>query len=192
MLSEQDESATSTIRERVKQKRGRKTDNAPKEPEEPEEEIKILDPETLEIDEDEYSDDYDSEEDDSSYEDDNYEDSSDDFDDLSDLSDDSLDALDDETDFYGDDEDIPRRKAKKRKLKKIGAKKITRKKLDALMEGPCRVFWGVFSPEMKKLFDFPFDQEAEARQKAAELTEAKGAEHFVQRLKVPIKTTKKK
>ena len=108
------------------------------------------------------------------------------------MSDDSLDAFDDDSDFYSDEEEAPRRKSKKRKMKKIGAKKMTRKKIEALLEGPCKVCWGVFSPEMKKLFDFPFDQEAEARQKAAELTESKNAEHFVQRIKIPIKGAKKK
>ena len=59
------------------------------------------------------------------------------------------------------------------------------------MEGPCKVCWCVYSPEMKKLFDFPYDQKDAADKKAAELSETKPG-HFVQRVKVPIKVTKKK
>ena len=195
MTDFQDESKAPTIREKAEQKRRL---GAEKSTDESDDE---LSKKTNDIDEfelgDDYSDNYESEEDeeDESYDDDKYdEESSDELEDeLVDLSDESLDALDDDPDFYGDNEDYPRRKTKKRKVKKIGgAKKMTRKKIEALLEGPCKVCWGVFSPEMKKLFDFPFDQEDAARQKAEELTQSKGAEHFVQRLKIPIKPAKKK
>lgn len=141
---------------------------------------RIDDEEVIEEDEDFEEDEEDQ---DDSYDDD----SSDDYD--SDDSDD-LEDMDDSDDLSYDDDPTPKRKARKKKSRKILSPdkktRLLKKRLEAIHDGPCKICWGLFSPEMKKIQDFDFGDEAKARAKAAELTATKGMRYFVQKLKVPV------
>lgn len=121
------------------------------------------------------------------------EEDSDDFDasyDDDDTMDDSDDLDDDSGAHFDDDEPTPKRKVRKKKISKIMSaekkNRLLKKRLEAIHDGPCKICWGLFSPEMKKIQDYDFCDEAKARAKAAELSEAKGMRYFVQKLKVPV------
>ncbi len=121
------------------------------------------------------------------------EEDSDDFDasyDDDDTMDDSDDMDDDSAAHFDDDEPTPKRKVRKKKSSKIMSaekkNRLLKKRLEAIHDGPCKICWGLFSPEMKKIQDYDFCDEAKARAKAAELSEAKGMRYFVQKLKVPV------
>ena len=49
-----------------------------------------------------------------------------------------------------------------------------------------KVQWAVFSQNLKKVATFDFNQEAQARKKAEELSQSSGNNHFVQKMKEPV------
>jgi hypothetical protein len=73
---------------------------------------------------------------------------------------------------------------KAEKKKKEPAKRTRAKKEPA--EVRVKVQWAVFSQNLKKVATFDFNQEAQARKKAEELTQSSGNNHFVQKMKEPV------
>lgn len=73
-------------------------------------------------------------------------------------------------------------KAKKKAKKK--AKRKSRKKADA--EVRLKLFWGVFSPSMKRVALYDFSQQKEAEKKAEDLSKGGKSPHFVQKVKEVI------
>ncbi|MEM9365740.1 MAG: hypothetical protein AAGD07_07065 [Planctomycetota bacterium] len=69
-----------------------------------------------------------------------------------------------------------RKKASKRKTKKVAA------------EVRRRLYWGVFSQNLKRVAVFEFDQQSEAVKRAEELSKGGKSPHFVQKVKEPIET----
>jgi hypothetical protein len=69
-------------------------------------------------------------------------------------------------------------KAKKEPAKRSRAK--------APVEVRVKVYWVVFSPNLKRVAVFEFNQEVQARKKASELSESTGNAHFVQKIKEPV------
>ena len=70
-------------------------------------------------------------------------------------------------------EEAPKKKKKKAKRKKKAAADVRMK-----------LFWGVFSPSMKRVALYDFSQQKEAEKKATELS--KKSPHFVQKVKEVI------
>lgn len=68
-----------------------------------------------------------------------------------------------------------KKKATKRKTKKKAAEADTRMKL----------FWGVFSPTMKRVAVFHYHEKKLADKKAKDLSDSKSP-HFVQKIKEPV------
>ncbi|MEM1226395.1 MAG: hypothetical protein AAGJ40_11905 [Planctomycetota bacterium] len=68
-----------------------------------------------------------------------------------------------------------RKKASKRKTKKAAA------------DVRLRLYWGVFSQNLKRVAVFEFDQQAEAVKRADELSKGGKSPHFVQKVKEEIK-----
>lgn len=68
-----------------------------------------------------------------------------------------------------------RKKASKRKTKKSAA------------DVRLRLYWGVFSQNLKRVAVFEFDQQAEAVKRADELSKGGKSPHFVQKVKEEIK-----
>jgi hypothetical protein len=73
---------------------------------------------------------------------------------------------------------------------KKGKKKATptKRKSRAKAAEPTRkkLFWGVFSPSLKRVALFEFHEQAQALQKAEELSKSGKSPHFVQRVKEDI------
>lgn len=70
------------------------------------------------------------------------------------------------------------------KKKKEPAKRTRAKKEPA--EIRVKVQWAVFSQNLKRVATFDFNQEAQARKKAEELSQSTGNNHFVQKMKEPV------
>jgi hypothetical protein len=70
------------------------------------------------------------------------------------------------------------------KKKKEPAKRTRAKKEPA--EVRVKVQWAVFSQNLKRVATFDFNQEAQARKKAEELSQSTGNNHFVQKMKEPV------
>jgi hypothetical protein len=73
--------------------------------------------------------------------------------------------------------------------KKKAAKKTTKrrsKKVAADMR--LKLYWGVFSQNLKRVAVFEFDQMKEAQKRATELSKGGKSPHFIQKVKEEIKT----
>lgn len=80
--------------------------------------------------------------------------------------------------------EAPKKKATKKKAtKKKATKRKTKKAAEA--EVRVRLFWGVFSPTMKRVAVFHYDQKDLAQKKAKDLSDSKSP-HFVAKIKEPI------
>ena len=72
--------------------------------------------------------------------------------------------------------------------KKKAAKKTTkRKSKKATAEVRMKLYWGVFSQNLKRVAVFEFDQKKEADKRAVELSKGGKSPHFVQKVKEEIK-----
>ncbi|TWT50610.1 hypothetical protein Pla22_33530 [Rubripirellula amarantea] len=66
-------------------------------------------------------------------------------------------------------------------------KKSGKRKAKSAADVRLRLYWGVFSQNLKRVAVFEFDQESEARKRATELSKGGKSPHFVQRVKEEIK-----
>jgi len=73
---------------------------------------------------------------------------------------------------------------KKKAAKKKATKRKTKK---AAAEVRMKLYWGVFSQNLKRVAVFEFDQKAEAEKRASELSKGGKSPHFVQKVKEEIK-----
>ena len=72
--------------------------------------------------------------------------------------------------------------------KKAAKKKATKRKTkNAAAEVRMKLYWGVFSQNLKRVAVFEFDQKAEAEKRATELSKGGKSPHFVQKVKEEIK-----
>ncbi|MBL6725840.1 MAG: hypothetical protein ISQ09_12200 [Rubripirellula sp.] len=72
--------------------------------------------------------------------------------------------------------------------KKKAAKKATKRKTKkAAAEVRMKLYWGVFSQNLKRVAVFEFDQKDEAEKRATELSKGGKSPHFVQKVKEEIK-----
>lgn len=77
---------------------------------------------------------------------------------------------------------------KQASTKKKAAKKTTKRKTKkASAEVRMKLYWGVFSQNLKRVAVFEFDQKKEAEKRAAELSKGGKSPHFVQKVKEEIK-----
>ena len=77
---------------------------------------------------------------------------------------------------------------KKKVAKKKAAKKATKRKTKkAAAEVRMKLYWGVFSQNLKRVAVFEFDQKDEAEKRATELSKGGKSPHFVQKVKEEIK-----
>ena len=72
------------------------------------------------------------------------------------------------------------------KKKKAAKKPSTRKKKSAA-DMRMKLYWGVFSQNLKRVAVFEFDQQKEAQKRAAELSKGGKSPHFVQKVKEEVK-----
>ena len=73
---------------------------------------------------------------------------------------------------------------KKKAAKKKATKRKTKK---AAAEVRIKLYWGVFSQNLKRVAVFEFDQKDEAEKRATELSKGGKSPHFVQKVKEEIK-----
>ena len=73
---------------------------------------------------------------------------------------------------------------KKKAAKKKATKRKTKK---AAAEVRMKLYWGVFSQNLKRVAVFEFDQKDEAENRATELSKGGKSPHFVQKVKEEIK-----
>ncbi len=71
------------------------------------------------------------------------------------------------------------------KKKKAASKRKSKKKSAADMR--LKLYWGVFSQNLKRVAVFEFDQKKEADKRAVELSKGGKSPHFVQKVKEEIK-----
>ncbi|MEM8669222.1 MAG: hypothetical protein AAGG48_16990 [Planctomycetota bacterium] len=71
------------------------------------------------------------------------------------------------------------------KKKKAAKKKTTRKK-KAAADVRMKLYWGVFSQNLKRVAVFEFDQKKEAQKRATELSKGGKSPHFIQKVKEEI------
>lgn len=71
--------------------------------------------------------------------------------------------------------------------KKKAAKKATKRKKKVAADVRLRLYWGVFSQNLKRVAVFEFDQKKEAEKRATELSKGGKSPHFVQKVKEEIK-----
>ena len=71
--------------------------------------------------------------------------------------------------------------------KKKAAKKATKRKKKVAADMRLRLYWGVFSQNLKRVAVFEFDQKTEAEKRATELSKGGKSPHFVQKVKEEIK-----
>lgn len=69
--------------------------------------------------------------------------------------------------------------------KKAATKRKTKSKSAADMR--MKLYWGVFSQNLKRVAVFEFDQKPEAEKRAEELSKGGKSPHFVQKVKEEIK-----
>lgn len=62
-------------------------------------------------------------------------------------------------------------------------KKATKRKKKAAAVARLKLFWGVFSPSMKRVALFEFNQKKQAQKRCDELTAKGKGDHFVQKIK---------
>lgn len=68
--------------------------------------------------------------------------------------------------------------------KKAATKRKTKK---AAAEVRMKLYWGVFSQNLKRVAVFEFDQKSEAEKRAEELSKGGKSPHFVQKVKEEVK-----
>ena len=72
--------------------------------------------------------------------------------------------------------------------KKKAAKKTTKRKTKkTAADVRMKLYWGVFSQNLKRVAVFEFDQQKEAEKRAVELSKGGKSPHFVQKVKEEIK-----
>lgn len=72
--------------------------------------------------------------------------------------------------------------------RKLSAKKKSSKRKSKSAENArLRLYWGVFSQNLKRVAVFEFDQQKEAQKRATELSKGGKSPHFVQKVKEEIK-----
>lgn len=71
--------------------------------------------------------------------------------------------------------------------KKTEKKTTKRKTKKAANELRMKLYWGVFSQNLKRVAVFEFDQKKEAEKRAVELSKGGKSPHFVQKVKEEIK-----
>ncbi len=79
--------------------------------------------------------------------------------------------------------------AQEKAPKKKAAKKstgTTKRKTKAAVDVRMKLYWGVFSQNLKRVATFEFDQKDEAVQKADELSKGGKSPHFVQKVKEEV------
>ncbi len=78
--------------------------------------------------------------------------------------------------------------ADKAAKKKKAAKKATKRKSKKAAEDMrLKLYWGVFSQNLKRVAVFEFDQRKEAQKRANELSKGGKSPHFIQKVKEEIK-----
>lgn len=70
--------------------------------------------------------------------------------------------------------------------KKKKKKKASKRKKKAAAVARLKLFWGVFSPSMKRVALFDFNQKKQAQKKCDELTAKGKGDHFIQKVKDTI------
>jgi hypothetical protein len=76
-------------------------------------------------------------------------------------------------------------KQKDTPTKKPAAKRKTKKK--TVEDIRLKLYWGVFSQNLKRVAVFEFDQKTEAQKRADELSKGGKSPHFIQKVKEEIK-----
>ena len=74
---------------------------------------------------------------------------------------------------------------KKKAAKKKATKRKTKKK--AAEDLRLKLYWGVFSQNLKRVAVFEFDQKKDAQKRANELSKGGKSPHFIQKVKEEIK-----
>jgi hypothetical protein len=75
------------------------------------------------------------------------------------------------------------------KKRKAAAKKTTkRRSKKAAADMRLKLYWGVFSQNLKRVAVFEFDQKKDAQKRAVELSKGGKSPHFIQKVKEEIKT----
>ena len=75
-------------------------------------------------------------------------------------------------------------KAAPKKKKKKATKRKTKKSAEPAR---LKLYWGVFSQNLKRVAVFEFDQKKEAAKRATELSKGGKSPHFIQKVKEEIK-----
>ena len=74
------------------------------------------------------------------------------------------------------------------KKKKAAKKKATKRKTKkSAADVRLKLYWGVFSQNLKRVAVFEFDQKKEAQKRAVELSKGGKSPHFIQKVKEEIK-----
>lgn len=74
------------------------------------------------------------------------------------------------------------------KKRKAAAKKATKRKTKkSAADVRMKLYWGVFSQNLKRVAVFEFDQKKEAQKRATELSKGGKSPHFIQKVKEEIK-----
>ncbi len=73
-------------------------------------------------------------------------------------------------------------------LEKKAKKTTKRKTKKSAVDTRLRLYWGVFSQNLKRVAVFEFDQKKEAEKRSVELSKGGKAPHFVQKVKEEIKS----
>lgn len=74
---------------------------------------------------------------------------------------------------------------KKKAAKKKATKRKSKKK--AAEDIRLKLYWGVFSQNLKRVAVFEFDQKKDAQKRATELSKGGKSPHFIQKVKEEIK-----
>lgn len=77
----------------------------------------------------------------------------------------------------------------KKKAAKKKAGTTTKRKTKAAADARMKLYWGVFSQNLKRVAVFEFDQKDEAEKKAEELGKGGKSPHFVQKVKEEVVET---
>ena len=77
--------------------------------------------------------------------------------------------------------------AERLELEKKAKKSTKRKTKKSAVDVRLRLYWGVFSQNLKRVSVFEFDQKDEAEKRAVELSKGGKSPHFVQKVKEEIK-----
>ena len=69
----------------------------------------------------------------------------------------------------------------------LAKKKSSKRKTKSAADVRLRLYWGVFSQNLKRVAVFEFNQEKEAKKRAAELSKGGKSPHFIQKVKEEIR-----